>query len=555
LDENQGGCIDEFAHVLPTEDGSAEPENRVDSRDASNQSLQLFFHAVLRTLLSNSPQEPPLGFSLVDYAIVIIYLLGVTLAGILVSGRQRSSRDYFLGGKQLPWWMVGFSIVAGETSTLTFISVPGLAYAGNLHFLQLVLGYVLGRILVSQIFIPAYYRGDLETAYDFLGKRFGLPLRKWASTIFIVTRVLASGVRLFATAIPVHMITGLEYSESILLIGIFTLLYTYIGGLKAVVSMDVVQLFIYLGGAVAAVGLILHRLPGGWESVVATATTGGNKFEIFNPDWGGSIYGFFSSPYTIVGGILGGTFLTMASHGTDQLLVQRLLGCRNRRESQKALILDALFIFAQFAFFLIVGLCLYAFYGGQSYQSLGLQSSDEIFPKFILENLPTGIAGLVIAGILASAMGTLSSSISSLASSSYLDLFRQTAAGSALSRNKEVFWSRFLTLFWGVVLIGGALLFTDTRNPVVELGLRIASFTYGGLLGTFFLGLLFRRTNQADAFVGFLAGIAAMSAVISVTTVAWTWHTSIGCLVTLAVGNASAAIRHSVRKEPQEAQR
>jgi SSS family solute:Na+ symporter len=555
LDENQGGCIDEFAHVLPTEDGSAEPENRVDSRDASNQSLQLFFHAVLRTLLSNSPQEPPLGFSLVDYAIVIIYLLGVTLAGILVSGRQRSSRDYFLGGKQLPWWMVGFSIVAGETSTLTFISVPGLAYAGNLHFLQLVLGYVLGRILVSQIFIPAYYRGDLETAYDFLGKRFGLPLRKWASTIFIVTRVLASGVRLFATAIPVHMITGLEYSESILLIGIFTLLYTYIGGLKAVVSMDVVQLFIYLGGAVAAVGLILHRLPGGWESVVATATTGGNKFEIFNPDWGGSIYGFFSSPYTIVGGILGGTFLTMASHGTDQLLVQRLLGCRNRRESQKALILDALFIFAQFAFFLIVGLCLYAFYGGQSYQSLGLQSSDEIFPKFILENLPTGIAGLVIAGILASAMGTLSSSISSLASSSYLDLFRQTAAGSALSRNKEVFWSRFLTLFWGVVLIGGALLFTDTRNPVVELGLRIASFTYGGLLGTFFLGLLFRRTNQADAFVGFLAGIAAMSAVISVTTVAWTWHTFIGCLVTLAVGNASAAIRHSVRKEPQEAQR
>jgi SSS family solute:Na+ symporter len=496
-----------------------------------------------------------LGFSLVDYAIVIIYLLGVTLAGILVSGRQRSSRDYFLGGKQLPWWMVGFSIVAGETSTLTFISVPGLAYAGNLHFLQLVLGYVLGRILVSQIFIPAYYRGDLETAYDFLGKRFGLPLRKWASTIFIVTRVLASGVRLFATAIPVHMITGLEYSESILLIGIFTLLYTYIGGLKAVVSMDVVQLFIYLGGAVAAVGLILHRLPGGWESVVATATTGGNKFEIFNPDWGGSIYGFFSSPYTIVGGILGGTFLTMASHGTDQLLVQRLLGCRNRRESQKALILDALFIFAQFAFFLIVGLCLYAFYGGQSYQSLGLQSSDEIFPKFILENLPTGIAGLVIAGILASAMGTLSSSISSLASSSYLDLFRQTAAGSALSRNKEVFWSRFLTLFWGVVLIGGALLFTDTRNPVVELGLRIASFTYGGLLGTFFLGLLFRRTNQADAFVGFLAGIAAMSAVISVTTVAWTWHTFIGCLVTLAVGNASAAIRHSVRKEPQEAQR
>ena len=491
-----------------------------------------------------------MGFSLVDYVIVIVYLLGVTVAGIVISGRQRSSRDYFLGGKQLPWWMVGFSIVAGETSTLTFISVPGLAYAGNMHFLQLVLGYVIGRILVSLIFIPAYYRGDLETAYDFLGKRYGLPLRTWTSTVFIVTRVLASGVRLFATAIPVHMITGLEYSQSILLIGAFTLFYTYAGGLKAVVTMDVVQLFIYLSGAVAAVALILHRLPGGFESVSAAATAGANKFEIFNADWGGSFLGFFSSPYTIIGGILGGTFLTMASHGTDQLLVQRLLGCKTQRESQKALILDALFIFAQFAFFLLVGLCLYAFYGGVPYQALGLHSSDEVFPKFILENLPAGITGLVIAGILASAMGTLSSSISSLASSTFLDLFKQSAAGNALSRGREVFWSRLLTLFWGVVLIGGAMIFTDTRNPVVELGLKIASFTYGGLLGTFFLGLLFRWTNQADAFAGFIAGILAMSAVITFTPIAYTWHTFIGCLVTIAVGNASAWLRRRLEHGP-----
>ena len=276
-----------------------------------------------------------MGFSPIDYAIVIVYLLGVTGAGIVISGRQRSSRDYFLGGKQLPWWMVGFSIVAGETSTLTFISVPGLAYAGNMHFLQLVLGYVVGRILVSLIFIPAYYRGDLETAYDFLGRRFGIPLRQWTSTVFIVTRVLASGVRLFATAIPVHMITGLEYSQSILLIGLFTLLYTYVGGLKAVVSMDVVQLFIYLSGAVAAVGLILARLPGGWESVITMATAGANKFQLFNPEWGGSVYGFFSSPYTIIGGILGGTFLTMASHGTDQLLVQRHAAARKQLHGRR----------------------------------------------------------------------------------------------------------------------------------------------------------------------------------------------------------------------------
>jgi Na+/proline symporter len=248
---------------------------------------------------------------------------------------------------------------------------------------------------------------------------------------------------------------------------------------------------------------------------------------------------FLSSPYTILGGLLGGTFLTMASHGTDQLLVQRLLGCRTRWESQRALMLDAAFIVLQFAFFLILGLCLFAYYDGKPFADLGLGSSDEIFPKFIKESLPTGIAGLVIAGVLASAMGTLSSSISSLASSTFLDLFKLTRHGQTLDDNHQLRWSRIFTLVWGIVLIGGAILFTDTKNPVVELGLRIASFTYGGLLGTFFLGLLFRQTTQRDAFAGFIAGIAAMALVIALTSIDFTWHTLIGCIVTIVVGNCS----------------
>jgi len=227
----------------------------------------------------------------------------------------------------------------------------------------------------------------------------------------------------------------------------------------------------------------------------------------------------------------------MASHGTDQLLVQRLLGCRSRAESQRALMLDAAFIVLQFAFFLLLGLCLFAFYNGVPYAQLGLASSDEIFPKFIIENLPSGISGLVIAGVLASAMGTLSSSISSLASSTYLDLFKSTARGRRVRPEREVVWSRAFTLFWGLALIGGALLFTDTRNPVVEIGLKIASVTYGGLLGTFFLGLLSRRAHERDAFAGFIAGLTTMVAVLVFTTIAFTWHTLIGCLVTLAVGN------------------
>jgi len=484
-----------------------------------------------------------MGFTWFDYAIVLLYLIAVTAAGVVISGRQRTTRDYFLGGKNMAWWAVGFSIVASETSTLTFISIPGLAFRSNFFFLQLVFGYFIGRLLVSLVFIPAYYAGDLETAYDFLGKRFGLFLRRFTSSVFIVTRVLASGVRLFATAIPVHIVTGLDYATSILLIGLFTLVYTYLGGLKAVVAMDVLQLFIYLSGAGAAMILILGHLPGGWSDVVRYATAGENKFALLNLAVDGGVWGFLASPYTLVGSLLGGTFLTMASHGTDQLLVQRLLGCRSRWDSQRALMLDATFIVLQFAFFLLLGLCLFAFYGGVSYQALGLSSSDEVFPKFIVENLPTGVAGLVIAGVLASAMGTLSSSISALASSSFLDLVKLTRSGRSLNPSQEVHWSRLLTLGWGVVLIGGALLFTDTKNPVVELGLKIASVTYGGLLGTFFLGLLFKKVDQVDAAAGFIAGLFTMVAVVVWGRVDFTWHTFIGCIVTILAGNLSRLLR------------
>jgi solute:Na+ symporter, SSS family len=479
-----------------------------------------------------------------DIVIIGGYLAAVTVAGALVAGRQKSSQDYFLGGRDLRWWAVGFSIVASETSTLTFISVPGLAYQGDMRFLQLGFGYVVGRLLVSLLFIPAYYEGRLETAYDFLGKRFGVALRRFASSVFIITRVLASGVRLFATAIPVHLITGLDYAWSITLVGGFTLLYTVLGGLKAVVAMDVLQLFIYLGSGIASMVIILQDLPGGWSQVVQFAAQAtGNKFQIVHFSGMGNWLEFLATPYTLAGGVLGGTFLSMASHGTDQLLVQRLLGCKSRQDSQKALVLDALFIVIQFGFFLVLGLCLFAFYNGASLQQLGLKSFDEVFPKFILGSLPRGIAGLVVAGVLASAMGTLSSSINSLASATYLDLFRNSGVGKSLNPAREMVLSRIFTLFWGGVLIGGAMLFQDTRNPVVELGLRIASITYGGILGTFFLGLFFKKVNQKSAFLGFIAGLASMVLIVFLTRIDFTWHTLIGCAVTLMVGCLSSALQ------------
>ncbi|MBS1492325.1 MAG: sodium:solute symporter [Bacteroidetes bacterium] len=494
-------------------------------------------------------------FSVLDYAIVIIYLIGSIAFGIFKAGKIKNTKDYFLGGKNMSWWSVGFSIVASETSTLTFISIPGLAYKSNMMFMQLIIGYFIGRLLVTFIFIPAYYNGNLETAYDFLGKRFGEMLRKITSSTFIVTRVLASGVRLFATAIPVHIITGLDYPTSIAIIGVATLIYTYLGGLKAVVAVDVIQMFIYIGGAIFSMYVILHNLPNGVNDVITYATANGqNKFQIFNFASFNSWTEFFASPYTFMGAILGGTFLTMASHGTDQLLVQRLLGCKDKRDSQKALVLDASVIVIQFAFFLFLGLCLYAFYEGKVFTTLtfgsngqALSSSDEIFPKFIVENLPTGIIGLVIAGILASAMGTLSSAISSLASSTYLDLFRRSHKQE--NHKKEVLYSKLFTLFWGIVLIGGAMLFTDTKNPVVELGLSIASFTYGGLLGTFLLGIFFKKINQSEAILGFIAGISVMVYIIKFTTIAYTWYIIIGVAVTILVANLFHLVFPSKRKE------
>jgi len=309
--------------------------------------------------------------------------------------------------------------------------------------------------------------------------------------------------------------------------------------------MDVVQLFIYLSGAVVSLIIIVGNLPNGFGDVFAYASMNGNKFEIFNFHLGSSLWEFLSAPYTLIGG----TFLTMASHGTDQLLVQRLLGCKSKRESQKALLLDASFIVLQFGFFLFLGTCLYAFYHGVPFQQLGLQSSDEIFPKFIIEELPHGFSGIVIAGVLASAMGTLASSISSLASSSYLALFKNSSFEKKQSERREIFWSKIFTLIWGLILIGGAMLFTDTKNPVVELGLKIASFTYGGLLGTFFLGLFFKKINQRDAFIGFIFGIIAMILILKYTTVDYTWHTFIGCTATILVGNLSQIIASAIRSK------
>jgi solute:Na+ symporter, SSS family len=495
-------------------------------------------------------------FTWLDTFIVVAYLAGITFFGIKIAGKQGSTKDYFLGGRKIPWWAVCFAIVATETSTLTFISIPGLAYLTNLNFLQLTLGYFLGRAVVAWIILPSYFKGEPGTAYTFLANRFGNTMKNLASGVFMLTRLAADGVRLFATAIPLALIlqnTFLAenlpahwiYVGSIFIIAAVSLSYTYVGGLRAVVWMDVVQLFIYFTGVIAALVIVAGHLPGGLTGGIAEAAEAG-KLEIFNFDFQGGLKGFFSTPYTFVASLIGGAFLSMASHGIDQLIVQRLLAAGSLKGSRKALVLTGGIIIVQFALFLFLGAMLFVFYSGADIVP------DEVFPRFIIEEMPAGLSGLIIAALFAAAMSTLSSSITALGSATMYD-YVIPYYGKLNSKN-EIAISRLITLAWCILLMGSAVFFMQSPQTVVELALSIASFTYGGLLGTFFLGVLFKNPSLRDAVPAFLAGILVMVYVILFTSVAWTWYTLIGTAVTLATGNLLAA-RSYFMKQPGRAGR
>lgn len=472
--------------------------------------------------------------SWLDYIIILFYLAGIAILGIISGGKQKSIKDYFLGSKSVPWWAVCFSIVAAETSTLTFISAPGLAYLMNLNFLQVTFGYLIGRIIVAFLFLPAYAKGELKTAYTFLDQRFGGRTRSFASIVFLFTRIAADGVRLFATAIPLKMMLNISYSEAIVAMAIVALIYTYTGGVKGIIWVDVFQMFTYLGGAVVASLFLLHLIPGGWNAVVSVGNNAG-KFSIFNLGFENGLKEFFNKPYTLFGGLIGGAFLSMASHGTDQLIVQRLLATQNLNESRKAIIGSGVIVIIQFVIFLFIGVMLYVYYG-----SLNIKS-DLVFPKFIIEMLPPGLFGFIIAGLLAAALSTLAGSISSLSSSTMIDLYLPFKKENP-DEISQLRISRMFTVMWTIILSCSALFFMNTSQAVIELALGIASFTYGGLLGTFLLGFFVMKAKEKDALAGFAAGILIMIFVIAFKIVAWTWFTLIGVTATLLVGSFRIAI-------------
>lgn len=473
--------------------------------------------------------------SLTDYVIIVAYLILITTIGIISGGKQKSVKDYFLGSDVVPWWAVCFAIVAAETSTLTFISIPGLAYLTNLNFLQLTFGYLLGRIIVAFLFLPAYFQGELSTAYAFLENRFGYKTRSFASIIFMFTRTAADGVRLFATAIPLKLMLNIDYPLAILIIGVIALLYTSFGGVRGIIWVDVIQFLIYIGGAIISAILLINLVPGGWEKIISIASES-KKINLINLGLESGFNNFFSQPYTLISGLIGGAFLSMASHGTDQLIVQRLLATKKLKSAQKAIIGSGIIIIFQFFIFLFVGILLFAYYGQIEMRS------DEIFPFFIINVIPTGLKGIIIAGLFAAALSTLAGSISSLSSATVMDILVPYFKKFQDDR-KKLFASRIITIFWAIILILVAFIFMESSRAVVEIALSIASFTYGGLLGTFLLGVLNKRSTQEDALAGFVAGIFVMITVISLKITAWTWYTLIGVTATLIIGSLLSSLQ------------
>lgn len=475
-----------------------------------------------------------------DLAVVAAYLAGVTWFGARFRGSQNTLKDYFLGGRTAPWWAISLSIVAAETSTLTVIGTPPLSFMGDFAFLQLVLGYLLARIVISVLFLPAYFRGELFTAYELMRRRFGERVRKLTAATFLVLRALAEGVRVFAISIVVGIILGTGETASIAAILCLTLFYTYEGGMKAVIWTDVAQMALYVGGAVLSLTAILREIPGGWAQVVAIAAPLG-KFQVFDFRLGPPAV-FFARNYSFWAGVLGGCFLATASHGTEQLLVQRLLSARSQRESRAALLSSWVLVAGQFTLFLVVGVCLFTWYSLRHLQPPAVM--DRIYPLFVWAELPRGVAGLVMAAILAAAMSNLSAALNALASTTVMDFL----GGGAGRRPATLALARSVTLVWGVVLFGIAML---ARNwgSVLQTGLSIASVLYGSLLGVFLLGVLTRRVGETAAIFGMAVGLAIMLYVKFHTPIAFTWYVPIGTSATFLAGLAASFVwkEHKIR--------
>ena len=460
-------------------------------------------------------------FEFVDYLILFTFLLGFTGFGWYQSRYNRSNTDYFLGSKTIPWPVAMFSIVATETSVLTFISIPGVAYRGNWVFLQLAIGYIIGRFLVSYILLPIYFQKGVLSIYEILGYSFGVSIQRVASFIFLITRIFADGVRFLATAVIVQAITGWSLTSAVFLIGGVTLIYSLLGGIRTVIWVDGFQFILYISGGLISIFYLLSYINLPFNKIIEILMES-EKLKLFQ--YQGN---FVSDPYLFVSAIIGGVFLSFASHGADYMMVQRVLVTKDLGSARKAMIGSGVFVFLQFALFLFIGSLLFIYFDG------AIIEKDREFSTFVVNHLPVGIKGILIAGILSAAMSTISSSINSLTSSIVNDWFNGTGS---------IKMSQYIGLFWGLVLMTIALLFDESDKALVVIGLEIASFTYGGLLGLFILSKLNIKLKSASLIIGILLSLIVVY-VFKVLGLSWTWYVflsvSVNVISTLAVNKVS----------------
>ena len=476
----------------------------------------------------------PTGLSLPDLAVVLVYLVGTTLVGAWFRKGQKDIQSYFVGDREVPWWLVLVSIVATETSTVTFLSVPGTAYnprGGNLTFLQLALGYALGRLIIAWILLPGYFQGRFISAYQVLRQRFDTRVQRCASLLFLLTRTIADGLRLFLTALLLQQFTGWNMPLAILVMGGLTVLYTWLGGMQAVLWTDCIQFIIYMLGALLAGWILLASLPGGWSGFMRVGAEAG-KFTLFN----------FSTdpatPYTLWAGVLGGAFFSMASHGADQIMVQRYLCAKNLSHARMALVASGVVVLLQFLLFLLIGVGLFVLAHSGAWELPADLRNDQVFGRFIVEKLPMGLVGLVIAAVLAAAMSTLSSSLNSSASAGLADFYQPLRPNRTEADYLAV--SRWLTLLFGGAQIGVALLAWQIDSPrsIIDQVLSVAGLTTGMVLGLFLLGLMKRPVTSTAALIGMGCGFAVVMSVyipgaLGKPVVAWPWYAGIGALTTV----------------------
>ena len=455
-------------------------------------------------------------------------MAGMVLLGSWLGRGARDVAEYAVGSRDQSWWLILFSIIATETSAVTFLSIPGFAYERDFTWIQIALGFVVGRFVVAFLLLPEYFKGTLFTSYEVLHRRFGGATKQTASVLFILTRSLADGLRLFLSALVLQEMTGISIPWAVAALGVTTIVYTYLGGMRAVLWTDMIQFFLYLAGALIALFAIVTLLPEGWDQLVRMGGAAG-KFRAFDLtlDW--------SEPFGLWAGLVGGAFIALGSHGVDQLSVQRYLSARGLQDARRAVWVSGIVAAAQFALFLLIGAGLWSFYQLNP-PAVPFDRADRVFARFILDELPTGMVGLLLGAIFAAAM---TSSLNSCATVAVNDLY---LPGRRVAPERQLRLTRLLTAVFGAVQIAVGIGGQWVKTSIVSSVLGIAAFTTGIVLGVFFLGMLPRRVGQRAALAGLAVGLAGMTWIFFATPLAWTWYALAGSLLTVAAGLAASWI-------------